>query len=96
MKATIHIEAYTMAAYRAIRPVVVSSVVGYVGVCGLTISATINSLTIIYACSRNTRIQKRASRSSGYTGSFCAKRRTNTFFAEVNVNTWSDFYSFPK
>ena len=48
MKATIHIEAYTMAAYRAIRPVVVSSVVGYVGVCGLTISATINARDYAY------------------------------------------------
>lgn len=48
MKATIHIESYTMAAYRAIRPVVVSSVVGYVGVCGLTISATINARDYAY------------------------------------------------
>ena len=41
MKVTIHIETYTMAAYRAIRPAVVASNVGTFGVCGLTISATI-------------------------------------------------------
>ena len=41
MKITIHIETYTAAAYRAIRPAVVASNIGIFGVCGLTISATI-------------------------------------------------------
>lgn len=43
IKAIIHIETYTVAAYRAIRPVVVAySNIGYYGVSGLLISATIN------------------------------------------------------
>ena len=42
MKATILIKAHTMAAYRAIRPALVAANVGYLGVSGLTISATIN------------------------------------------------------
>ena len=42
MKAIIHIETYTKAAYRAIRPALVAANVGYLGVSGLTISATIN------------------------------------------------------
>ena len=41
MKITIHIETYTTAAYRAIRPAVIASNIGIFGVCGLTISATI-------------------------------------------------------
>ena len=36
MKSTIHIETYTISAYRAIRPAVVASNVGTFGVCGLT------------------------------------------------------------
>ena len=42
MKAQILIEAYTAPAYRAIRPALVAANVGYLGVSGLTISATIN------------------------------------------------------
>ena len=43
IKAIIHIETYTVAAYRAIRPAVVAySNIGYYGVSGLLISATIN------------------------------------------------------
>ena len=42
MKSTIHIETYTMAAYRAIRPALVASSVGYLGVSGTTFSATID------------------------------------------------------
>lgn len=43
IKAIIHIETYTVAAYRAIRPSVVAySNIGYYGVSGLLISATIN------------------------------------------------------
>jgi hypothetical protein len=42
MKSTIHIETYTMAAYRAIRPALVASIVGYLGVSGMTFSATID------------------------------------------------------
>ena len=41
MKAQILIEAYTAPAYRAIRPALVAANVGYLGVSGLTISATI-------------------------------------------------------
>ena len=41
MKTIILIEAYTMPAYRAIRPAIVGAHIGYVGVCGLTFSATI-------------------------------------------------------
>ena len=41
MKTTILIEAYTTPAYRAIRPAIVGAHIGYVGVCGLTFSATI-------------------------------------------------------
>ena len=50
MKATIHIETYTMAAYRAIRPAVVAARVGYIGVCGLTISASIFMKDYAYLC----------------------------------------------
>ena len=48
MKVTIHIETYTMAAYRAIRPALVAANVGYLGVCGLTISATIKQSDYAY------------------------------------------------
>ena len=48
MKVTIHIETYSMAAYRAIRPAVVASNVGTFGVCGLTISATIKQSDYAY------------------------------------------------
>ena len=48
MKSTILIETYTMAAYRAIRPAVVASNVGYLGVSGLTISATIKQSDYAY------------------------------------------------
>ena len=41
MKSVILIEAYTTPAYRAIRPAIVGAHIGYVGVCGLTFSATI-------------------------------------------------------
>ena len=41
MKAQILIEAYTIPAYRAIRPALVAANVGYLGVSGLTLSATI-------------------------------------------------------
>ena len=42
MKSTVLIETKTMAAYRAIRPAIVAAKVGYLGVSGLTISATMN------------------------------------------------------
>ena len=42
MKSTILIETHTIPAYRAIRPALVAANVGYLGVSGLTISATIN------------------------------------------------------
>ena len=48
MKATIPIETYTMAAYRAIRPALVAANVGYLGVSGLTISATIKQSDYAY------------------------------------------------
>ena len=41
MKATILIETHTIPAYRAIRPALVAANIGYLGVSGLTISATI-------------------------------------------------------
>ena len=48
MKATILIETHTMPAYRAIRPALVAAKVGYLGVSGLTISATINPKDFAY------------------------------------------------
>lgn len=48
MKTIIHIESYTKAAYRAIRPALVSANVGYLGVYGLTISATIKQSDYSY------------------------------------------------
>ena len=48
MKSTIHIEAFTKAAYRAIRPAVVATNLGFFGVCGLTISATIKQSDYAY------------------------------------------------
>ena len=48
MKATIHIETHTISAYRAIRPALVAANVGYLGVSGLTISATINPKDFAY------------------------------------------------
>jgi hypothetical protein len=41
MEALIHIETYSVAAYRAIRPAIVASGIGYFGVSGLLISARI-------------------------------------------------------
>ena len=48
MKSTIHIETHTIPAYRAIRPALVAANVGYLGVCGLTISATIKQSDYAY------------------------------------------------
>lgn len=48
MKTIIHIESYTKAAYRAIRPAVVATNLGFFGVCGLTISATIKQSDYAY------------------------------------------------
>jgi len=48
MKSNIHIETYTMAAYRTIRPALVAANVGYLGVSGLTISATIKQSDYAY------------------------------------------------
>jgi len=48
MKAIIHIETYTKAAYRVIRPAVVATNLGFFGVCGLTISATIKQSDYAY------------------------------------------------
>ena len=48
MKTIIHIEAFTKAAYRAIRPAVVATNLGFFGVCGLTISATIKQSDYAY------------------------------------------------
>lgn len=61
MKVTIHIETYTMAAYRAIRSAVVASNVGTFGVCGLTISATINMTDYAYLAD----VVKNAAQSAG-------------------------------
>ena len=48
MKSLIHIEAYTLPAYRAIRPALVASRVGYLGVSGMVFSATINTKDYAY------------------------------------------------
>lgn len=48
MEALIHIEAYTMAAYRAIRPAIVTTGIGYFGVSGLLISARIKKKDYSY------------------------------------------------
>ena len=48
MKAIVHIEAYTMPAYRAIRPALVNSQVGYLGVSGMIFSATIDTNDYAY------------------------------------------------
>ena len=48
MKSTVLIETKTMPAYRAIRPAIVAAKVGYLGVSGLTISATINPKDFAY------------------------------------------------
>ena len=42
MKTQVLIKTHTMAAYRAIRPVLVAAHIGNISVSGLTISATIN------------------------------------------------------
>ena len=48
MKSTVHIEAFTLPAYRAIRPALVASRVGYLGVSGMVFSATINTKDYAY------------------------------------------------
>ena len=48
MEALIHIETYTVAAYRAIRPAIVASGIGYFGVSGLLISASIKTKDYSY------------------------------------------------
>lgn len=48
MKSTILIETHTISAYRAIRPAIVAAKVGYIGVSGLTISATIKQSDYAY------------------------------------------------
>ena len=48
MEALIHIEAYTVAAYRAIRPAIVTTGIGYFGVRGLLISARIKTKDYSY------------------------------------------------
>ena len=48
MKVQVLIETHTIPAYRAIRPAIVAAKVGYLGVSGLTISATINPKDFAY------------------------------------------------
>lgn len=48
MKPTMLIQTYTTAAYRAIRPALVASNVGYLGVSGMVFSATINQFDYAY------------------------------------------------
>ena len=48
MEALIHIETYTVASYRAIRPALVASGIGYFGVSGLLISARIKTKDYSY------------------------------------------------
>ncbi|MBR4147956.1 MAG: hypothetical protein IKU00_08770 [Bacteroidales bacterium] len=61
MKAIVHIEAYTMSAYRAIRPALVNSNVGYLGVSGMVFSATIDSRDYAYLVD----VVKNAAQSAG-------------------------------
>ena len=48
MKPTVLIQTHTVAAYRAIRPAIVASNIGYLGVSGMMISATINAKDYAY------------------------------------------------
>ena len=48
MEALIHIESYNVAAYRAIRPAIVTTGIGYFGVSGLLISARIKTKDYSY------------------------------------------------
>lgn len=48
MKPTVLIQTYTTAAYRAIRPALVASNVGYLGVSGMVFTATINQSDYAY------------------------------------------------
>ena len=48
MKTVIHIETFTPSAYRAIRPALVASIDGYLGVCDSTFSATIKQSDYAY------------------------------------------------
>lgn len=48
MKTQVLIETHTISAYRAIRPAVVATNLGFFGVCGLTISATIKQSDYAY------------------------------------------------
>ena len=48
MEALIHIEAYTVTAYRVIRPAIVTTGIGYFGVSGLLISARIKTKDYSY------------------------------------------------
>lgn len=48
MNPTVLIQTYTIAAYRAIRPALVASNIGYLGVSGMMISATINAKDYAY------------------------------------------------
>ena len=61
MKTVIHIEAFTKAAYRAIRPALVASIDGFLGVCDSTFSATIKQSDYAYLVD----VVKHAAQSAG-------------------------------
>ena len=61
MKTVIHIEAFTKAAYRAIRPALVASIDGFLGVCNSTFSATIKQSDYAYLVD----VVKHAAQSAG-------------------------------
>ncbi len=61
MKVIIHIETFTTAAYRAIRPALVASIDGFLGVCDKTFSATIKQSDYAYLVD----VVKHAAQSAG-------------------------------
>ena len=61
MKTVIHIETFTTAAYRAIRPALVASIDGFLGVCDKTFSATIKQSDYAYLVD----VVKHAAQSAG-------------------------------
>ena len=61
MKVIIHIETFTTAAYHAIRPALVASLDGFLGVCNSTFSATIKQSDYAYLVD----VVKHAAQSAG-------------------------------
>jgi hypothetical protein len=76
MKTVIHIETFTSAAYRAIRPALVASIDGYLGVCNSTFSATIKQSDYAYLVD----VVKHAAQSAGVDHSEYAINQLKTLF----------------